>query len=93
MGLLEDMLKALDRVEIWKDLQNTPKRLTELERRVAELEEKLGGKWPADYCKFCGARAVRLAHMFGPNNGQMEEQWECSECKNAETRIIAPARR
>jgi hypothetical protein len=48
MGLLEDMLKPLDRVEIWKQLQGTLQRISELEKRVAELEGKIGGKWPAD---------------------------------------------
>jgi len=33
MGLLEDMLKALDRVEIWKELQAAPHRISELEKR------------------------------------------------------------
>jgi hypothetical protein len=42
---------ALDRVEIWKQLQGTPQRISELEKRVAELEGKIGGKWPADVCK------------------------------------------
>jgi hypothetical protein len=31
---------ALDRVEIWKQLQGTPQRISELEKRVAELEGK-----------------------------------------------------
>jgi hypothetical protein len=44
MDLAEDMLKALDRVEIWKQLQGTPQRISELEKRVAELEGKIGGQ-------------------------------------------------
>jgi hypothetical protein len=34
MDLAEDTLKALDRVEIWKQLQGTPQRISELEKRV-----------------------------------------------------------
>ena len=60
---------------MWRDLQDTPKRITELEGRVAELEGKLGGKWPADVCKFCGMRAVRLNGSFGPMDGYIQEQW------------------
>jgi hypothetical protein len=33
MGVLEDILKALDRVEIWKEVQNTPQRVSALEKK------------------------------------------------------------
>jgi hypothetical protein len=89
VGLLEDMLKALDRVEIWKELQAAPGRISELEKRVAELEGKLGGKWPADVCKFCGARASRLSSTFGPTaKGKIIEDWKCAECTQTETRLV-----
>jgi ribosomal protein S27AE len=91
MGLLEDMLKALDRVEIWKELQATPKRIESLEKRVADLEEKLGGKWPGDVCPYCGAQAFRL--KVQGMHGQLE-RWECGECKQtADLRLdlISPA--
>jgi hypothetical protein len=42
VGVIEDMLNALDRVEWWKELRGTPQRITDLEKRVAELEQKLG---------------------------------------------------
>jgi len=42
--LLEDILKALDRVEIWKELQAAPHRISELEKRVAELESAANGR-------------------------------------------------
>jgi hypothetical protein len=60
MGVLEDILKTLDRVEIWKEVQNTPQRVTALEKRLGALEKKLGGKWPADVCRYCGERGARL---------------------------------
>ena len=86
MGLLEDILKALDRVEIWKELQAAPHRISELEKRVAELEGKLGGKWPPDVCKFCGTRALRLSSTRGPTvKGKMREDWKCAECTQTET--------
>ena len=86
MGLLEDILKALDRVEIWKELQAAPHRISELEKRVAELEGRLGGKWPPDVCKFCGTRALRLSSTLGPTvKGKMREDWKCAECTQTET--------
>ena len=89
MGLLEDILKALDRVEIWKELQAAPHRISELEKRVAELEGKLGGKRPADVCKFCGAQALRFSSTLGPTaKGKMREDWKCEECTQIETRLV-----
>jgi hypothetical protein len=40
MDLLEDMLKALDRVEIWKQLQGTPQRISELEKPSSRIRGK-----------------------------------------------------
>jgi len=91
MGLLEDMLKALDRVEWWKELRGVPTRIDALEKKVAELEEKLGGKWPADVCKFCGERAVRLETTWPPNKGLIEQEWRCQKCGQYEHRSVRPA--
>ena len=88
MGLLEDMLKALDRVEIWKELQTAPKRIADLEKKVADLEEKLGGKWPPEVCRYCGERAVRLTDILGPDDkGRMHEYWRCSKCNKTDVRL------
>jgi hypothetical protein len=44
MGLLEDVMKALDRIPVWKRLQGVPAEVDSLKGRIAALEEKLGGK-------------------------------------------------
>lgn len=91
MGILEDMMKVLDRVPGWKRLQEVPAEVDALKAKVAALEEKLGGKWPADVCKYCGARAVRLAVTLGPDaKGLLQQSWDCSECKQRELRLIKP---
>jgi hypothetical protein len=41
MGLLADMLKALERVRYEKNCKSTPKRIAELERRVADTRRRL----------------------------------------------------
>lgn len=63
----------------------------DLERRIADLEEKLGGKWPADVCKKCGERAMRENNVIGPDaKGNMRHTWACSECGHHEDRLVKP---
>lgn len=89
MGLVDDILKTLDRIPVWKRLQIVPEEVDELRDRVAELEEKLGGKWPPDICKFCGARAARLTGILGPDaKGKLYQQWGCEECNRVERRPV-----
>lgn len=91
MGLLDDILKALDRIPAWKRLQELPSEVEALRHRVTELEQKLGGKWPADVCRYCGERSLRLSDTFGPNEkGNMQEHWDCSACKQTDIRLVKP---
>ena len=48
MGILDDILSALDRIPVWKRLQELPAKIDVPKAQVAVLEEKLGAKWPAD---------------------------------------------
>jgi hypothetical protein len=91
VGLLEDMLSALDRIPGWKRLQGIPDEVDALKTRVSSLEEKLNGKWPPEVCRFCGERNVRLAATFGPDDkGSMHEHWECGTCENTDVRLVKP---
>jgi hypothetical protein len=81
MGMLDDLLKALDRVPLWKRLGSVPSELDDLKQRVGAIEEKLGNKWPADVCKSCGERALRMIKSTA--NG---ETWTCGACHNPEFR-------
>ena len=76
MGLLEDILKALDRVDAWRDLQAVPARMTALEQRIQELEKRLE-RCPAEGCPFCGALAWRLDR--NDMNG-LRDVYKCGEC-------------
>jgi len=91
MGMIDDIMKALDRWEVWRDLQQVPTKMEALERRIAELETKLGGKWPGDVCPYCGAQAFRLERtdMLGKR-----ETWKCGECaQTQEFRFDLPGRK
>lgn len=81
MGMVDDVLKVLDRIPIWKRLNDVPDEIDDLTRRVAELENKLGGKWPADVCRFCGERSVRMVY-----SALSKEEWKCQECGKRELR-------
>jgi hypothetical protein len=87
MGVVDDVLKAFDRIPIWRRLQTVPDEIDELKSRLAALEEKLAGKWPADVCRFCGERAVRLSHTLRANDkGVIREEWTCEACGQTDTR-------
>lgn len=89
MGMIDDTLKVLDRIPIWKRLGTVPDEVDDLKRRVADLEEKLNGKWPADVCRKCGARALRLSTHRGPDmKGYVTEIWECGECHKTDHRRV-----
>jgi hypothetical protein len=85
MGIVDDVLKVLDRIPIWKRLQEVPSEVDELKKRIAALEELVSGKAPGDACPFCGARAFRLdrVDMHG-----IREVWKCEACnKMREVRL------
>jgi hypothetical protein len=72
-----------------------PDRTKALEEKVRALEDKLNGKWPADVCKFCGERAMRLYHSYPSlgEKGYMREDWKCEKCGKQEPRYFKPATR
>jgi hypothetical protein len=81
MGIVDDVLKALDRIPIWKRLGDIPTEVDELRRRVSGLEEKLASKWPADVCRYCGDRAARLDRAYpATDKGIIHEDWKCGAC-------------
>ena len=83
------MLKTLDRIPIWRRLNEVPGEVDDLKRRVAELEDKLGGKWPADVCRFCGERASRLDFSVPSQaKGNVREDWQCAACNKVERRVV-----
>jgi hypothetical protein len=84
MGVIEDMLNALDRIPGWRRLQELPAEVDELKAKVAALEEKLGGKWPPAVCRFCGERKSRLQGFRG--HGNVDEIWSCEACGKQDRR-------
>ena len=80
--------------ESWKQCQHmwaAPGNLETLQRRVAELEEKLNGKHPPDVCQACGERQVRLS-WSAPSSTKVliHQAWSCKACGFVETRYVQP---
>jgi ribosomal protein L37AE/L43A len=88
MSIIDDVLKAFDRIPIWKRLQEIPAETDALKQRVADIEEKLNGKWPADVCRFCGERAVRLDRSLIDGKGMVQEHWQCAKCEKEDVRLL-----
>lgn len=85
MGIIDDILKALDRIPAWKRLQEVPSEVDQLKAKVAALEDKLGSKWPADVCRMCGERAARLGHSHLEKTISVE-RWDCEKCGGTDFR-------
>jgi hypothetical protein len=88
MGILDDVLKALDRIPGWKRVQGLPAELDALAARVKALEDALAGP-NHEYCGKCGERSMRRISMraVGPSGQkQNKETWEC-KCGHREHRI------
>jgi hypothetical protein len=82
MGVLEDLLKALDRIPIWRRLQGLPVEVDDLKSRIELIEQKLGDTWPPDICRLCGKRAARLtgSQLDTKQKGVVCEFYDCTEC-------------
>jgi hypothetical protein len=85
MVTLEDVRNCLKEIPLWRELGTIPDRTAVLEKKVEELENKLGGKWPPDVCRLCRERAARLGHSHLEKMVEVS-RWDCSACSNSDFR-------
>lgn len=84
---LSDIMALLDRWEVWRQTRECAAQVPALERRLAELEQKLNGPWPPDVCRHCGERALRLGHSRPLEKAKgVAQRWDCSACHQSEWR-------
>jgi predicted RNA-binding Zn-ribbon protein involved in translation (DUF1610 family) len=94
MGILEDVMKALERIPAWKRLNAMPQEMAALEARIRALEEKLkpatGSK-----CPKCGVMSLALekSQPAPPPWGAMgarEDHYRCTHCGYTDVRQRDP---
>ena len=95
MSVLQDLLAALDRIELWRRLKPLPDRVAQLEARVAELERRAGRQPAANACPMCGSEAfMRISSRphpeWGPVAGFLLDTWQCPSCNHSEDRERDP---
>jgi hypothetical protein len=90
VSYFSDALAFLDRIKFLKGLPKIVADVDDLKNRIAALEEKLGDRLPADACRFCGAKAARLAWSAPTHDGKgyQPQDWKCSECTKTDHRVV-----
>ena len=92
MGILQDVITALDQIPLWKKLKNAPEQIQALEKRVAELEKRLEN--PGDACPRCGKLAFRVVSERPHNDpdlgslGLTVRNMKCQECGFESSRTL-----
>ncbi|PPU41192.1 hypothetical protein [Xanthomonas arboricola] len=89
MGMLEDVIKALERIPLWKRVSVLPDQVEQLQERVAALEAQLAGK-PGALCPICNAAGFKRTRSrehpdFG-FAGLKLDSYECAACGHSEER-------
>ena len=94
MGLIDDIMKALDRVPVWKKLQDMPGQVAQMEQRIAKLEAKLSQPLSENSCPACGERTffvVDSGPARGPGHrGGVERHYKCKSCGFQEYQTWGP---
>ncbi len=84
MGILEDVIKALERIPAWKRVSTVPDELAALRKRVEALELRLAVA-SGDKCPRCRVMAYSLSESrpepppWG-ESGAMEDVYRCASC-------------
>jgi predicted nucleic-acid-binding Zn-ribbon protein len=88
MAVTGDILSILDKIPIWKRVQETPDRVDTLEKRVAELEDRLR-RAPGLACPKCGAYDFRTesSEAFGLMGASTRRNMKCGDCGYTEQRV------
>lgn len=89
MGILEDILSALERIPGWKRIKESPERIDALEQRLKAIERLMAGG-SGQLCPICNSpKFKRTASKPDPGfefAGVMRDFYRCEECGHSENR-------
>lgn len=87
--MLEDVMRALERLPLWKRVSDLPEKVQALEARIAALEAKLAGD-TGTLCPLCEKPAFRrigsAPHPQFGFAGIKLDSYACGECGHEEER-------
>lgn len=89
MGMIEDVMKALERIPLWKHVSRLPDEVDSLRMRVHDLEARLAGT-TGPLCPICNKPGFnRTSSKPDPvmgDLGVMQDTYQCSHCQHQEHR-------
>ncbi len=90
MGMIEDIMKALDRIPLWTRVKHLPDEVAALRTRLEAIEKRLEGKTGME-CPICGALDFKRTKSEPSRQfaaaGVMRDLYRCSACNHQETRM------
>jgi hypothetical protein len=95
---VSDAIKLLDEIPIWKAVVGLPKRVADLERKVAALETvslAAAAKPTGKECPICGATMKVIKETPDPDfaiAGMKVHEMRCDECGEQTTRTFEPSK-
>ncbi len=88
--MIKDIVSLLDQIPIWKELKGLPKRIDELESKIANLEKQLDKpKKKGIECKYCNGTNTEVTDIK-PHQFMAEvmetRHFKCNECEKTFTK-------
>lgn len=96
MGMIEDVMKTLERIPLWKRVSALPEEVEALKKRISELEARIA---PAagEVCPMCRAPTLKVIKSTPDPDfgfaGVQNDTMKCSNCGHQEHRQRDPSQK